>query len=357
MKRNYYIFTPGKLRRKDDTIFFQPFAEVDPQEDENLQDDVLLSIDSDAPETEAGRKTVIPVQDVSAFYIMAETSFNSKFLDFLTKNEIPMHVFNYYGYYSGSYYPRESLVSGFLTVNQTEHYLDPGKRMTIARKFVEGASTNILKNLKYYDKRERDCRAQIDTIESVMPEIKTAGGIQELMNVEGRIRKIYYSAFNEILTAEMKFDKRKFRPPTNPINAMISFCNAMVYTTVLAEIYRTQLNPVISFLHEPGQRRFSLALDMAEIFKPILSDRIIFKLVNSRAIQGKHFEKELNGHYLKENGRKKVVAEFDDKLKQTIKHRQIKRDVTYRRLVRLECYKLIKHLSGDKDYEPFKIWW
>ena len=138
---------------------------------------------------------------------------------------------------------------------------------------------------------------------------------------------------------------------------MISFGNSLVYTTVLSEIYKTQLNPLISFLHEPGERRFSLALDIAEIFKPLLSDRIIFALMNKNMITEKHFDKQMNYCYLSEAGRKIYLQEYDTKLKTTIKHRQLKKSVSYRHLIRLECYKIIKHILGEKEYEPFKIWW
>lgn len=356
MKQNFYIFTPGALRRRQNTLFFVPFKEPAPEEDENLQEEILLSIDSDAPETTPAHKRVLPIDSIEAFYLMAEATHNTRFLEFCSQGKIPIHYFNRYGFYTGSFYPREYLISGFLLVKQVEHYKNAKKRMVIARKFVEGAAANLLRNLKYYNSRERDLQDRIDTIESVAPEIDEAGDITELMNVEGRIRKIYYTAYNEIFSGELRFDKRVFNPPDNPVNALISFCNSLVYTTALSEIYRTQLDPAVSFLHQPGSRRFSLALDIAEIFKPILADRIIFKLINNRQIQNKHFEKSLNGCYLKENGRKAVVQEYDEKLKSTIKHRKLGRQISYRRLLRLECYRLIKHLTGDAEYEPFKIW-
>jgi CRISPR-associated protein Cas1 len=140
-------------------------------------------------------------------------------------------------------------------------------------------------------------------------------------------------------------------------NCLISFGNSLVYSTVLTEIYNTQLNPTISYLHEPFERRFSLALDLSEIFKPLLADRVIFKLINKRIIGTKHFRKELNYTLLNETGRKLFLQHYDEKLKTTIKHRELRRNVSFQRLVRLECYKLIKHLLGMKKYEPFVIWW
>ena len=100
-----------------------------------------------------------------------------------------------------------------------------------------------------------------------------------------------------------------------------------------------------------------MSLDVSEIFKPIIVDRIIFKLINSNMLSDSDFEKDLNYCYLKESGRKTFTKEYDNKLNQTIKHRDLERKVSYQRLIRLENYKLIKHVTGEKDYEGFRIWW
>jgi len=84
-------------------------------------------------------------------------------------------------------------------------------------------------------------------------------------------------------------DGRSYRPPKNEVNALISFGNMMCYSQCLRAIYQTQLHPAISFLHEPGERRFSLSLDVAEIFKPLLVDRVLFKVLNKRMIQSNQF--------------------------------------------------------------------
>lgn len=112
-----------------------------------------------------------------------------------------------------------------------------------------------------------------------------------------------------------------------------------------------------SYLHEPGVSRFSLSLDIAEIFKPLIADRLIFSLLNRNQIGEKHFTKEMNYLNMTEEGSKIILSEYDNKLRQTIKHKELGREVSYRYLMRLECYKLIKHLYGEKDYEPFIMWW
>ncbi len=155
------------------------------------------------------------------------------------------------------------------------------------------------------------------------------------MNIEGNLRKMYYKYLENITNWE--FVKRSRRPPQNPLNALISFGNSLVYSTVLKEIYTTQLLPTISYLHEPSSRRFSLSLDISEIFKPLLSDKLIINLINSGKISENDFSDELNYTYLNDRGRKTFIK------------------VSLRRIIRIECYKLIKHLLGERAFTPFCI--
>ena len=177
------------------------------------------------------------------------------------------------------------------------------------------------------------------------------------MGIEGNIRKSYYSAWNIIVDQEINFDKRVMHPPDNMINSLISFVNSLIYSKVLSEIYKTQLNPTISYLHEPGVRRFSLCLDISEVFKPLIGDRLIFSLLNRRQITEDSFTKELNFLHLKKESSRLIAQELEKSLKKTIMHKELGRQVSYQYLMRLEAYKLIKHLIGEKQYEGFKIWW
>ncbi len=362
MKRNYYIFSSGKLIRKQNTLYFEPGENKEPEESEVHEDEMEIDDESgieteDVEEPKQITRRPIPVEDIEAIYCFSELRFNTKFLNFIAQKQITLHLFNYYGYYSGSFYPREPFISGKLLVEQVNNYTDPAKRVCIAKKFVKGAADNILKNLQYYNAREKDMSVFIEKIKELIDKIDLCANVEELMGIEGNIHSLYYTSWNLIIEDPMDFGKRERRPPTNPVNALISFGNSLVYTSVLSEIYKTQLNPLVSYLHQPGEKRFSLALDLAEIFKPLLTDRIIFALLNKKQLQEKNFSKELNYCYLNEEGRKIYMKEFDEKLKTTIKHRQLKKSVSYRHLIRLECYKLIKHILNEKEYKPFQIWW
>lgn len=227
--------------------------------------------------------------------------------------------------------------------------------MYLALQFLESAIHHILRNLRRHKEKTEET---IYAIEVEAKKLKQAQAISELMGIEGNIRQHYYQSFGNILNDKFIFTKRSKQPPRDPLNAMISFGNQLTYTAVLAEIYRTSLDPTISFLHEPSTKRFSLSLDLSEIFKPLLVDPIIFSLVNLRMINKKHFD-YLEGEicYLNEEGKKKFITVWEERLNRTIMHRALKRKTSYRYLIRLECYKLIKHFLGDDDYRPLKAWW
>jgi len=326
MPRPYYIFSNGRIRRKENTVYI---------------------------ENELGEKRAIPVEDIDAIHVFGEIDLNTKLLNFLAQQNKIVHFYNYYGFYSGSFMPRDRNVSGELLVRQVEHYLDPEERFFIAFSFVEGALFHMLRNLREY----KDTSGFQEKIKQELANAAETKTINELMGCEGRARDTYYQAFNIIFKNSFRIEKREKRPPSNPVNALISFANSMIYSTVLSEIYHTQLNPTISYLHEPRERRYSLSLDIAEIFKPLIADPIIFKLVNNNMISLDDFEEDVNFCYMNESGRKRFLKEFDQKLSTTIKHRKLKRNVSYRTLIRLECYKLIKHLLDDEVYTPFKAWW
>ena len=330
MSERYYIFKNCDLKRQDNRI-------------------VAVTAD--------GEKKDLKVEMTKEIYIFGEVNLNTKLLNFLSQLKISLHVFNYYGFYAGTYYPKETAVSGYLLVNQVKHYDEKEKRVALAKEFINSASDNISRNLKYYNGRGKDVEAELKEIEYLKNSIDSVSEVIELMGIEGNIRKQYYKSWNKIVDQEINFEKRVKRPPDNMINSLISFVNSLMYTTVLSQIYETQLNPTISYLHEPSTRRFSLCLDIAEVFKPLICDRLIFSLLNKNQITENSFDKESNFVYLKDKYRQVILQEYDAKLDQTINHKGLNRKVSYRHLIKLECYKLIKHLINEQEYEGFRMWW
>ncbi|OEH84885.1 subtype I-B CRISPR-associated endonuclease Cas1 [Desulfuribacillus stibiiarsenatis] len=328
MLRDHYIFSNGRLKRKDNTVYF---------------------------ENEQGQKKALPIEAIQTLHLFGEIDLNSKFLTYISQYGISLQFYNYYGFYAGAYHPKEKKESGLVIVKQSAHYLDRDKRQFLAYQFLQGAVHHMLRNLR---RHKESVQTHIDEIELIAQKLQFAKDIQSLMGIEGQIRHIYYQSFNHILKQDFLMEKREKQPPRDPLNALISFGNTLMYTAILGEIYKTPLNPTISYLHEPSVRRFSLCLDIAEIFKPLIVDSIIFALINKKSITKKHFEyleKEIC--YLNEEGKKRFITAWEEKLGTSVKHRTLNRNTTYRYLLRLECYKLVKHVIDDQVYKPLKAWW
>ncbi len=334
MKRSYYLFNPGRLSRRDNTLKFTP---VDEQGNDQ-------------------KPRYIPVEGVEDLYCFGSLDANSAMYNFLGKNGINVHFFDYYEHYTGSFMAKDYLLAGQVQVNQVLHYHNTYKRQVLARKFVEGASANMLRNLKYYRNRGPDVESEIEKIELLSKNIGKSENVAELMGIEGNIRQVYYQCFDKIVPGYY-FGTRTRRPPENELNVLVSFGNMMCYAACLSVIYHTQLNPTISFLHEPGARRYSLALDLSEIFKPVLVDRTIFSVINKKQIQPKDFDHQGQLCMLKKAAKQNFIRSFEERLKETIQHRKLKRKVSYKQLVKMECYKLVKHVMGIEGYEPWKAKW
>ena len=329
-KQSYFIFSAGELKRNNNSL---------------------------ALYTNNSLKKDIPIERIRDIYIFNEVTYNNKLFEFLSTYDINVHMFNYYNYYIGSFYPKEQKISGSLLVNQVKYYLDNEKRIEISKEFIIAASYNILRNLKYYNTRGKELTIYIEEIEKLRAKIASCQNVEELMGIEGNIRKTYYAAWKIIINQEIDFEKRIKNPPDTMVNVLISLLNSVLYTKTLSIIYQTELNPTISYLHEPGTKRFSLTLDITEIFKPLVVDRTIFSLLNKNIITKEDFIKEDYYLRMKDDAVKTTISELENTLKRTIMHQSLKREVTYERLIKLELYKLIKHLMNDKKYEGFKIWW
>lgn len=131
----------------------------------------------------------------------------------------------------------------------------------------------------------------------------------------------------------------------------------MLYANIVSAIRATAVDPAISYLHEPGERRYSLALDIADIFKPTIVDRVIFRVLNRKQIALTDFDQELNACLLNKNGRETFTKEFEQTLDETVSHPRLNRKVSYQYLLRIEVYKLKKYLLTGEEYISFKRWW
>ncbi|WP_148552145.1 type I-B CRISPR-associated endonuclease Cas1b [Paraclostridium bifermentans] len=323
-----YITSMGELTRKDNSLCFR----------------------------KNGKNVYIPVENTKEIYCLNEVSINTKLLDFLSRNNIIVHFFNYYEGYSGTYYPKNQYNSGKLLVKQVKKF--ESNRLDISKAIVRGIGINIIEVLYHYYKHgKKEVKGTVDWIKEIFfDRVENSKNIRELMCVEGELWEKFYTEFKNFLPEEFIMNKRVKRPPDNPINALVSFGNSLLYTKTISSIYRTHLDQRISYLHEPSEGRFSLSLDISEVFKPVLVYRTIFDLVNNKKIQvTKHFDKKVNYCLLNEEGRNIFITAFEERMESVFMHNRLKRKVTYRTAIKLDCYKLIKYIMEDKEFVPFSL--
>lgn len=323
-----YIFSMGELKRKDNSIAF----------------------------INKKGNFYIPIEDTKELYCMNEVSLNTKFLDFIAKAGITIHFFNYYENYTGSFYPREQLISGNLTIKQSVVYIE--KRLIIAKAIVLAIADNIREVLyHYYRHGKKDLKPLIDWLKSdVERSLSKDCNIKQILSIEGQIWHRFYDSFKHFLLEDFIINKRVKRPPDNPMNALISFGNTLLYTKTISAIYHTHLNQSISFLHSPREGRFSLSLDLCEAFKPIIVFKTIFDLVNNKKLQvAKHFDKKLNYALLNDIGKKVFIEAYENRLNEAFVHPKLKRKTTYKSAIKYDAYKLVKFLIEDKEFIPFSL--
>lgn len=323
-----YIFSKGGLTRKDFSIQFRGERGIN----------------------------YIPIADTRELYCFEDMTISTKLLNLMANSGILIHFFDYFGHYSGTFYPKEYLVSGNLKINQCRAFTD--HRMVVAKAIVKGIAGNIHFLLyHYYRHGKKELKELLDWLRKDIPKMLDKDiNIKQLLMVEGTIWARFYQSFPIFLPEDFIMNKRVKRPPDNPINALISFGNSLLYAKTLTQIYHTHLDPAISFLHEPSESRFSLSLDLCEVFKPAIVYKTIFDCVNNKKLSVvKHFSKELNYCILNEQGRKIFIQEFEDRINQVFDHPVLKRKVSYKTAIKLDAYKLIKFITEGKAFAAFDL--
>jgi group II intron reverse transcriptase/maturase len=326
---NFYIVNDGVLTKKDFTILF------DNEE----------------------KKTHIPVETTDAINIYSNVIFSSNFIETLNKYSLNLNVYDKYGVFVGGFLAANQRNRMKSLIQQVKIYSDNEQRLKYARAIDIASIHNLRCNLKYYLKHNTSVLLS-ETIEYLtegIRELNESKDINQILMIEARCRQKYYHCFNEMFSGDsFHFTVRTKRPPKDEVNAMISFGNVYLYQKIAQMIYRTSLDIRISFVHSAMRRNENLNLDLADIFKPIIVDRVICTLINKKMIsKEKHFEKaENNGIYMNKEGKIILLQELDRKLRQIITVGKI--EYTYERLMYQEVRKLESCLLNGMQYKPFK---
>lgn len=196
----------------------------------------------------------------------------------------------------------------------------------------------------------------IKALSSDIKKMNECKSVDDLLLVEARCRELYYSAFNVILEApEFVFSKRTKQPPMDKINALISFGNTLLYNRFQQLIWKTSLDSRIGVFHAANKRHYSLNLDFADLFKPIIVDRIIFSLINRKQLNRDSFEQRENGAvYLSSTGKRIFIEQFEEKMRGHINIDD--KTITYNALLVNELRNFLNFILTESPYKPYKYY-
>ena len=337
--RGWHISTPEKENRAVDLL----------SDGILRQKEYSLLFDNDTEQKD------IPVMATDMINIYSSVIFDTGFFKRVADCGIAVNIFSQTGKLLGQFTPFSSLLSPRVTLEQFEQYFDARKRVALAKEFVLASIHNLRLVIRYYNKMYPDALydSMLRKIERVEKKIKETGDYDELLLLEAQARQLYYQCYDSFIRTEgFVFEKRSRRPPLNEVNAMISFGNTMLYNLLATEISKTPLDVRVGFLHATNRRQQSLNLDVAEIFRPLIVDRVVFSLINRRAITPDDFYSDCSGVYLNAEGKRIFISAFYDKLDTgvTVKGKSVK----YKSIIREEVQKLVRYFRNGERYKPFK---
>ena len=253
-----------------------------------------------------------------------------------------------------------------LRERQYKSSMDEQESLEIAKNCIFGKVYNCLWVL---ERAIRDHGMQIDKekvknaslkLKHALTLIREARLKEQLRGYEGEAASIYFGVFDELILQQKKdfgFSGRNRRPPMDNTNALLSFSYTLLTNTMASALETVGLDPYVGYLHTERPGRASLALDMIEELRPVIADRFVLLLINKRMIQGKAFKKKENGAVImSDDARKLVLAEWQNKKKETLMHPFLQEKVEWGMIPFAQAMLLARYLRGDLDgYPPF-LW-
>ena len=294
----------------------------------------------------AGRKS-IPLNGVKHVLCMGDGSISIRLLKDMGRRGIRFTVLDGYGGFLGAFEPEDETPSGRVRIGQAVLFLNESARLRIAREIVRSQAKSMSGIVKRYRRNGTPgLEPFIEGVQSALELIDRAQNIESLMGAEGQARAFLHDSFRQI-TAEAKLERRIRRPPPDPVNCLMSFFNVLLYSACANELAKTHLDKSISFLHSPGTGRHSLSIDMAETFRPPLSDALLLSLFRRGQVDESWFDRHPNICLLNEKGRMKATERFWSRIEERCG------ELTFREAIHKQCLTLEREALGIGQFRAF----
>ena len=321
------------------------------------------------------RKERIPLVKIDEVVVQGEVTLTASALHLLLERDIEITFLSHYGQFKGRLSPPFSK-NAVLRLAQYRAHQDMAKRCELARRFVIGKLTNQRTMLQRYQRRQSDAEMKqaIEQMAMLLRDLvalpldpahvphKLSSGdnriagtpLEAILGMEGAGSAAYFRCFGKLLSdpRQWPFPGRVKRPPTDPVNALLSFGYSLLTNKVASAVQLVGFDHFVGYLHSSVYGRPALALDLVEEFRPIIVDSVVLTLLNHRMLTLDDFVAELGAYRLKDERRKVFFTRFEERLNEEVQHPIFGYRVTYRRCLELQARLLAKVLTGEIDEYP-----
>jgi len=293
------------------------------------------------------------LMDVSQVSLFGNVMISAQALRELTTRGIPVCHMTYGGWFHG-------LTSGLvhknveLRIRQFEIADNPERSLKIARYFISGKIRNSRTLLRRH--LTADETGILPSLAELRHKAERATSAETLLGLEGMAAKTYFAGLFAILNGRHDFDvnDRNRRPPKDPVNAVLSFVYSLLVKELTVVLQGVGFDPMLGFFHKPRYGRPSLALDVAEEYRPLIGDSVTLMAFNNGEVDHSSFLERAGAVTLTEAGRKSIIAAFERRLAQEVTHPTFGYRVSYRRILEVQARLLSRAVTGElPEYIPF----
>lgn len=324
----------------------------------NEQQSVVKKRDSYLIVQYKDKRTVeVPLIKVSQVIVSGDVTVTTPALHTLLEMGVEVCFLSMYGQFRGRLSPPVAK-NAMLRREQYRAHMEPARALSVARACVRGKLENMRTMLMRANRSLNDAEVEAAAVEirNILPMVSSAATTGSLLGFEGNGSSAYFGVFGKLLRTPMNFTRRRRRPPTDAINAMLSLGYTLLQHQVSAALQVVGFDPYIGYLHQPRYGRPALALDLMEEFRPIIADSVVLNVVNHRILVEKDFEEELGAVQLKPEARKIFYGKFEERLQEELQHPYFGYRTAYRRCIELQARLLGKWLQGEiPAYLPFSV--
>jgi len=297
----------------------------------------------------------VPTIKVERVLVFGYCQITTQALELLLNEGIPTTFLSMDGRLKGTLEPMRSKNIP-LRVAQYETCRKPDFRLTVAKRIVAGKTRNQLRLVQRFahNRPELDFGQTQRDLNRLMSEVdrKTAAG--GLLGLEGQATAVYFEAFRQMFK-HLGFERRTRRPPTDPVNSLLSLGYTVLANEYLSAVAAIGLDPFLGFFHVTTYGRPSLALDLCEELRHPLVDMLTLDLVNRSILKENDFSHESGGFMLTPDARKRYFTKYERRMTITFKHSRTGQNTSVRAIIREQALKMAHAIQEGRPYEPYFI--